>query len=66
MDNPKSIQLDMSTTAYDTVKFIEPVMGILNKDNCRIHHPCFVLDAIIERVYKSLFMQNAGPVKKKI
>jgi hypothetical protein len=58
--------LKKGTTAYHIVKFVETAMDVLDKhgkhgffivmDNCRIHHSAFVVDAISQRGYKSLFM----------
>jgi hypothetical protein len=59
------------TTAYHIVKFVHSVMDVLDRhnkkgfyivmDNCRIHHSQFVVDAIIQRGYKPLFMPPYSP-----
>lgn len=63
--------LKKGTTAYHIVKFMEVVMDTLDKhdkkgfyivmDNCRIHHSAFVVEAIIKRGYKPLFMPPYSP-----
>ncbi|KAI7907480.1 uncharacterized protein BX663DRAFT_491059 [Cokeromyces recurvatus] len=55
----------MSTTSYHIVKCVQTVMDIFDKhdnygvyiiiDKCKIHDTVFVIEAINNREYKSLF-----------
>jgi hypothetical protein len=69
--NVKPVQLKKGTTVYHIMKLLKSVMDILDShgikkmfivmDNCSIHHSRFVVDAINNCGYKSLFMPLYSP-----